>query len=431
MNALLEKLRRILGVRSRVVRLAQDRAGLTSTGAGLVALAVVGWLLARLLGSRAVFLLVYGTVVLVVIAWFIGRRAVAITARRSGLLPRFSAGQTVEVELEITTRRRVSNVILEDVLPPQLGRPVRVPVTDLAAKRTARHGYRFAPRHRGVYEVGPLMVTRSDPFGLTRRRSRIAGPTEIIVHPATEPVHDRVATREWEDPPIRPPVSKPWPTGFEFYGMRDYSPGDDPRRIVWRAAARMVDPATGMGRYLVRESEQGITDRVCLILDTNDRGHSPGEPSETFELAVGAVASLAVRHLRDGFSVTIETNGRRLFENLRGERNRIRLLDELARVQREETPLLKVIERLAADRRRRNFHTVLVTPDLDPAAAARLRLLAGQSSLLIAHVLWYDSDPASLRRAASLGCNVVELEAGQALEKAFRRVVGAGVRREH
>lgn len=422
---------RIGGGRSRVVRMARDRSGLTSTGVILVSIAVVGWLLARFLGSRAVFLLVYGTIMLVGIAWVLGRRPVAIEAQRVGLHPRFSAGQTVEVRLDITARRRLSNVIVEDLLPPALGQPVHVPISDLPPKRTVRHAYRFVARRRGVYAVGPLMVTRSDPFGVTRRRSRIAGPSEIIIHPAIEAVHDRVATREWEDPPIRPPVSKPWPTGFEFYGMRDYASGDDPRRIVWRASARLVDPATGLVRHLVRQSEQGITDRVCLILDTSSSGHSPGDPSETFETAVRAVASLAVRHLRDGFAVTIETNGKRLFDGLRGERHRIALLDELARVEREAQPLSGVIDRLVSERRRRNFHTVVVTPDLEASAAVRLRPLADRASLLIAHVLWYDSDPASLRRAAGLGCNVVELESTTVLESAFRRVVGAGVRREH
>ncbi len=409
----------------------RDRSGLTSTGAALVAVAVVGWLLARLLGSRAMFLLVYGTLILVGMAWGLGRRPVAIHAERVGLHPRFSAGQTVEVGLEITARRRVSNVIVEDMLPPALGQPVHVPISDLPADRTVRHAYQFVARRRGVYPVGPLMATRSDPFGLTRRRSRIAEPSEIIIHPAIEAVHDRVATREWEDPPIRPPVSKPWPTGFEFYGMRDYVNGDDPRRIVWRASAKLTDPATGLVRHLVRQSEQGITDRVCLVLDTSISSHSPGDPSETFETAVRAVASLAVRHLRDGFSVTVEANGHRLFDGLRGERHRIALLDELARVEREREPLVAVVERLVAERRRRNFHVVIVTPDLDASAAARLRPLADRASLLVVQVLWYDSDPASVRRAAGLGCNVVELEADTVLESAFRRVVGAGVRREH
>lgn len=416
---------------SRLLGTAEERAGITTTGALMVGIAVVGWVLARVLGSRAVFLLAYGTVMVVVVAWLLGRRGLAIDATRSALSPRVRAGQVVEVELELTPRRRASNVIVEELMPPALGPTIRVPITELPPKRTVRHVYRFAPRYRGVYEVGPLVLSRSDPFGLTRRRSVLTGPTELVVHPSTEPVQDRVATREWEDPPIRPPISKPWPTGFDFYGMRNYSFGDDPRRIVWRASARTLDPATGLTQYVVRESEQGITDRVSIILDTDVRSHSPGEPSETFETAVRAVASLGERHLRDGFAVTLETNSRRVLDALRGERNRIRLLDELARVEREKVSLASMVERLAADRRRHNLHTVVITANVDAEAASRLRRVADRESLLIALVLWADSDPASLQRASSLGCNVVEVEPGMAFQDAFRRVVGAGVRREH
>jgi len=405
---------------------ALSRIGIAPAGAGLMVSAVVAWLLGLALGSRALFLLAYGTVIVVAIAWVLARRRLGIDGVRSELAPRLRAGQTVEVHLDLTARRRVSNVIIEEILPSRLSRSVRVPVTELPPGRTVTHVYRLTPRLRGVYEVGPLMLTWADPFGITKHRRVLVESTQVIVHPATEPVHDRVLTREWEDPPIRPPLSKPWPTGFDFYGMRDYVSGDDPRRIVWRASARMTDPATGMARYLVRESEQGITDRVCLILDTTANNHSPGDPSDTFETSVGALASLAVRHLRDGFAVTVETNGRRLINAARGEHSRIRLLDELARVQLERAPLTEAIKRLSADRRRLNLHSVLITGSLEEEAAARLRQLAHRSSMVVTLIGWSNSDPASLRRAATIGCNVVELEPGMVLESAFRKVVGTG-----
>lgn len=405
--------------------------GLTNNGMVLVAVAVGGWVVARLLGGRAAFLVVYATTMVVIVSCVVVRRRSAVSAQRSALSPRVTADQLVEVELLLTAQRRTTNVIVEEHLPPALGAPVRVPITSLPAGQAAKHVYSFSPRRRGVYSVGPLVLTRSDPFGLSQSSTVLAEPIEIIVHPRTEPIHDRIVTREWEDPPIRPPVSKPWPTGFDFYGMRDYAMGDDPRRIVWRAAARTIDPVTGAGRYLVRESEQGITDRVALLLDTDLRSHSPGTPSETFEVAVRLVASLGRRHLRDGFAVTLETNGGRVANALRGDRNRIRLLDHLARIERERASLGELIRRLANDRRQRNLHNVVVTPSLDAAAASSLRLLTARgTSVLVVVVLWEDTDPASVSRAAALGCTVVEVEPDMVFEAAFRRLVGAGVRRE-
>jgi len=415
---------------ARLLRVLEHDFGVTRTGAAVLGISLGGWLLARLIGGRAMFLMVYGALTVMLISFLVGRRRPTVRVSRSNLPPRVRQGQTVEVGLELEARRRMSGVILEEALHPELGNPVRVPIATLPGGRTVRHVYRFAPRTRGVYEVGPLSATWSDAFGLTRRQMVLAEAVEVVVHPSTEEVQDRVLTRAWEDPPIRPPVSKPWPIGFEFYGMRDYAPGDDPRRIVWRATARTLDPLTGAGRYLVRQSEQGITDRVSLLLDTDAQWHSPGAPSATMETAVRAVASLAVRQLRDGFSVTLETNGRRVLDSVRSSRARIRLLDELARVQPERVPLAVALQRLAANPRS-DLHSVIVTPHLDREAIGRLGVLLQRgASVLVALVMGEDSDSSSLTQAAALGCNVVELEAGAPLEGSFRRVVGAGARRE-
>jgi len=413
-----------------LLELIERKLGITSSGLILVALASLGWFLAYTVGGRAMFLLVYGAVVVLLVSYLLGRRKLSIEVTRSDIPGRVREGQVVNVELEMTARRRVNTVILEETLHPHLGATVKVPIATLPSGESVDHRYSFSPRVRGVYKVGPLEATWSDPFGLTRNRVLLTEPTEIIVHPSTELVHDRVLSREWEDPPIRPPISKPWPTGFEFYGMRDYSPGDDPRRIIWRATARTLDPITLEGHILVRESEQGITDRVSIVLDTDVKYHSPGNPSETFETAVRAVASLGTKHLKDGFGVTVEVNGRRLANQLRGGTNRIRLLDELARVDRERVPLTKALERMMTGGRGQ-LHNVVVTPHLDENAAGRLRILIDRGvSMMVALVQWDETDPDAIARASALGCNIVEIHSKAPLESAFARVIGAGVRRE-
>src|SRR5205823_7575865 len=134
------------------------------------------------------------------------------------------------------------------------------------------------------------------------------------------------------DPPIRPPVSTPWPSGLEFYGMREYVPGDDLRRVVWRAAART-------GTLMVREAEQGITDHITIILDTDRGVHSRDAEglSESFEAGIRVAASLGVRHLRDGYEIRVETNGGPLTRSLRGARSQLELRAGAAQGTRERT----------------------------------------------------------------------------------------------
>ncbi|GAC1442887.1 MAG: hypothetical protein NVSMB55_14880 [Mycobacteriales bacterium] len=405
----------------------ERRTGITPAGLTVAGLIVPGFLLGRVIGSRALFLLVYGALAVLGLSRLLARRALSVEATRSSLPTRIRETASVDVELRVTAKRRLATVVLEEELPEALGAAVRVPVPLLPSGQAVEHSYRFTARRRGVFQVGPLVAEWSDPFGLTRKRAVLAAAETVIVHPSYEAVTDRVTSREWEDPPERPPQSRPWPSGFEFYGMRDYVAGDDPRRINWLASARSLS-ADGSERYLVRESEQGITDRVRLLLDTDSAHHAPGDDSETFERAVRVAASLGVKHLEDGFSVTLESNRARLAQALRGTRSRIPLLDRLAEVQREKAPMSGCLDRLFLDPQR-NTHNVLITPHIDDATARRIKVLLSRgTAMLVVLVMWEETDPAAVHRAASLGCGVVELRPGASMSRTFTRVVGAGAR---
>lgn len=417
------RVRRSLAAGSSVMGWIERHVGITPSGLLLLGLTAIALTVGRLVGSTTLYMLAYGVLLVLGVSWTMGRRKLAVEAGRTDLPTRVREGQRVDVELSLVAHRRISTIVLEEELRDPLGNPVRVPVPLLPAGQDVRHPYTFSPKRRGVYLVGPLVAEWSDPFGLTKRREVLAEATELTVHPTTERLTDRITQREWEDPPIRPPHSKPWPTGFEFYGMRDYVRGDDPRRIIWRKTAQMMD-ANGDGRYLVKESEQGITDRVNLLLDTSREHHTTGTPSQSFELAVRIAASLGAQHLHDGFSVTIDTNGARLVARLRGRAKRITLLDDLARIDTETVAFDQAIERLLIDPGRL-AHNIVITPHIEQRTAARLRLLVDRGvSLLIVHLMHDDTDPVSLHRAGGLGASIVEVREGQPLDRVFRKVTG-------
>jgi uncharacterized protein (DUF58 family) len=396
----------------------ERRVGLTPLGVTVAVSTAALWFGGRAARSRGLALSSFGLGVVLVAAWALGRRNLSVATDRSDIPSRMRAHKPVNVRITLTAKRRLSGVIIEEQLDEHLGSSVRVAVPVLPSGHSVAHEYGFSPVMRGIYKVGPLFAEWNDPFGLTKRRQQIAPAVDVIVHPDSERVMDRITSREWEDPPIRPPVSKPWPTGFEFYGMREYVDGDDPRRIVWRALARY-------DKYLVREAEQGITDRVNIYLNSESGAHSPGKDSETFETSVRVAASLAAKHLKDGFSVSLDVNSERLANSVRGQPKLIPLLDQLAAVQREPIDFTAALDRLFADPHR-SSHNVVITPGLSQQGAARLRLLLQQgASMLLVLVVWDDTDPLAHHRAGSLGCNVVEVTATSPLQTVFAHVVSA------
>ena len=402
---------------SEVLAVVERKLGVTSIGLGVLSLALVMLVLSRVMANRGMAMLAYGLMLVLVLAWVMGRRDLPIDASRSELPSRVPAKRVVDAQISLTGRRRISSIVVEESLDDQLGSPVRVAVPVLPSGQPMEHAYQFTPATRGIYHVGPLVAEFTDPFGLTKRRQQICEKTKLVVHPRIESIVDRITSREWEDPPMRPPRSRPWPTGFEFYGMREYQHGDDPRRIVWRALAQY-------DKYLVREAEQGITDRVNIYLDSDAEHHAPGRPSETFEAGVNVAASLAAKHLKDGFAVSFDVNSGRVAKNFRGSGKRIPLLDELSGIQPEKVELAPALDRLFVDPQR-NAHNILITPHITQEAAPRLRLLLERGgSLIVVLLLWDDTDPMTLHRAAGLHCNVVEAVPGAPLAAVFQRVIG-------
>ena len=400
-------------VRGRVQAL-ERRLGITRAGE-LAILGGVGlWVAARIVAGTAVYLFAYGAILMVVLAAVVTPRRLKLDGERAGLFPRVREGDRLDVELGLTARRRLATFILEERVPERLGRTVKVPIVSLGSGKKVTHRYGLRATRRGAYDVGPLVAISGDPLGLAQRETVVADQFELLVHPSVELVSDRPLTRQFEDPPIRPPVSKPWPSGLEFYGMREYVPGDDLRRIVWRASART-------GKTMVREAEQGITDKITIVLDTDRTFHSRDGAggSDSFEAGVRAAASLGVRHLREGYEVKVLANDGWLTRSLRGATSQLMLLDSLARVQTSRTGLGSAIRQLLVAGQR-DAHNVLITPHLTAEDASQLKLLLRTgASVLVVGLVWEEREAGVLGVAAALGCQVAGVHPGQDLATAL------------
>jgi uncharacterized protein (DUF58 family) len=406
----------------RVMDRITDLTGFTSSGLILLAVTVGAWSLGYYVGGRPLYLMAYGGAGVLIASWLYGRRAPDLTGQRSEVQARVREGQSVTVDVSLTAGRRMSTLILEERLPPVLGASPRISIAELAEGDSAGNTYELTCSRRGVYTLGPLVVRWGDPFGLTQRRRTVCDEFEMFVHPRAEPATDRPAARLWEDPPQRPPFSRPWPSGLDFYGMRAYAPGDDVRNVVWRAYART-------GSLLVREAEQGVTDKLRLLVDQDVSVHSRGPVSESFETAMRVVASLALHHLKAGYTVTTDGNKERIARPLRGiGRGGIELLDALAQLGPVRSSLLDMLARVESTITN-DVELIVVTPRLTLDAILRMRILVDRGvSVRVIALLWDDEALDHLGQGAALGLKVVEIGPTTNSTMALQHEVGGGFR---
>lgn len=398
------------------------KLGFTRAGQVAIAASIIPWIAARIVAGTTLYILAYGTVLVVLTSTVLAPRRLRLTATRTGLFPRVQRGDRLEVVITVTAERGLTAFQLEEEIPERLGTSLRVPVGKVSPGQEFTYSYSLNCARRGSYQVGPLLAITQDPIGVSQRRTRLAEPFELLVHPRISRVSDRPLTRLYEDPPIRPPVSKPWPSGMEFYGMREYRAGDDLRRVVWRASART-------GKLMVSEAEQGITDHITIILNTDRGAHSrEGDTSESFEYAVETAASLAARHLAEGYEIRVESNAGPLTRSMRGGARTMMLLDIFSRVETSREQLSDCLRRLVADPRR-DAHTILITPKLSQQESALLKLLLDKGvSMTVIGIVHNEEDVHSLGQAAALGAQVTQVRLGEELTSALSHDQRIGMR---
>ena len=157
------------------------------------------------------------------------------------------------------------------------------------------------PERRGAHAVGPLIVSRTDPFGVAYAEYAIGQPRQLLVTPRVVPLSrgelDVAHSEGTEHELLRHSI----PSADELIA-REYRPGDPLRRVHWRATARH-------DQLMVRQEEQRSNPESWLLVDTRAVAGADG-PAE-FETLVDLVASIGVHLLDEGFVVSVVETGER------------------------------------------------------------------------------------------------------------------------
>jgi len=192
---------------------------------------------------------------------------------------------------------------------------------------------------RGRYEVGPLVVRLTDPFGLCEMVRHFPAVDKLTVVPQVVPLEPVRLTGEYTgagDSHARSVAVH----GEDDVATREYRHGDDLRRVHWRSTAKA-------GELMVRREEQPWESRATIVLDTRLRAHRGEGPTASFEWAVSAAASIAVHLRNSGYRLRLVTETGTDIDSGEGGGSVGELLDHLAEVRLSQRgDLTQVIRRI-------------------------------------------------------------------------------------
>jgi uncharacterized protein (DUF58 family) len=154
---------------------------------------------------------------------------------------------------------------------------------------------------RGSYLLGPATVRSSDPFGWLEGEVSLPMHLPLVVYPLLIPVETLALPSLYpsgEHSTNRPLVEDP----LQVIGTREYQLGDDPRRIHWKATARLGSLQSKVYTY-------SSLHRLLILLDAwNYSAAWRGTDPEVQELSISIAASLAFWAIEQGTQVALLTN---------------------------------------------------------------------------------------------------------------------------
>jgi uncharacterized protein (DUF58 family) len=172
----------------------------------------------------------------------------------------------------------------------------------------------------------------------------------------------------------------------EFASYREYAPGDDLRRLDWRAYARS-------NRHFVKQYEEESNLRATILLDASASMKYGEGPMTKYDYAATLAASLASLCVmqRDAVALSVFDNSERLFLRAAATHAQLeKILDVLERARPErESDLGGVLSQIAEKIKRRGVVIVIsdLLVDLDSFYKALGRLQHNGHEILIFQVL--------------------------------------------
>ena len=338
---------------------------------------------------------------------------------------RAAPGEDIVVTVDVTNRGAdIDELLLEDGCSPDLTIRDGSPRHLLSLKKGESFSWAYTVNGpRGGYLFDVIKAEAMDHFGVRPGRQQVPVRSELFVFPPLTRLRDvTIRTRRTRVYSGTIPARIGGP-GVEFFGLREYQPGDPPRWINWRASTRYNDTL-----YANEFQQERVAD-VGIVLDGREKTNLFRDGRSLLEHSVLAAASLADAFLSQGNRVGMLHYGRYLDWTFPGygKVQRERILQALAHAQIGGSPVFSGLEHIPVRFFPANSQVVLVSPldagDLDILIQLRAR---GYQVMVIspdpiAFEMAYLPDVPSVKLAA----RIVRMERNLLLKKLQRAGIQA------
>jgi uncharacterized protein (DUF58 family) len=330
---------------------------LTRSGLGATVTAVLLAVAGSAWGYEELVVLAAGVAGLVLMAVWAAQRPFRPGVRRNVLTPRVARGDPITITYRVANdgsgrSGRATIVDHCDTATVEVSVPPLAPATAIELRG------QLPTRRRGVFDVGPWVMRRIDPYALAVGRRTADRTTSVIVHPRLYQLVGPLGAMHTVETESRDRRRASDPLSG-FMSLREYVAGDDPRLIHWPTTARV-------GTLMVREHVEVRQPEFTVVLDTSDQVGTP----EDLEEAVDVAASIAVHTVRTGRGVVVRTTSRRHAGRPTALTDEAQVLDLLTPVQHSAADdLLGVPELLAGAAEHRSV--IVVTGPNGPSGPLR------------------------------------------------------------
>jgi uncharacterized protein (DUF58 family) len=298
-----------------------------------------------------------------------------LEVRRTISSERAAPEENVVIHIDVTNRGAdIEELLLEDGCSPALHVRDGSPRHLLSLKNGESLSWSYTVSGpRGGYAFEALKAEARDHFGLQMSSHEVPARSELFIFPPlTHLKYITIRTRRTRVYSGTIPA-RVGGSGVEFFGLREYQPGDPPRWINWRASARQDETM-----YANEFQQERVAD-VALVLDGRVKTNRFRDGRSLFEHSVLAAASLADAFLSQGNRVGLLHYGRYLDWTFPGygKVQRERILQALAHAQTGGSPVFSGLEHIPVRFFPAHSQVVLVSPlhadDLETLIQLRAR----------------------------------------------------------